>query len=65
MYSWPALAPLPPLQAHILTQEVAAIVFNGAAPQAGGAAGGGGGGGGAGGEPFGACTCGAQLVLIR
>lgn len=59
--------PPPPLQAHVLEQEVSAIVFGGAPPQVGANAGGGGGhGGGAGaGQPFAACRdCGAQLQLV-
>ncbi|KAI3430642.1 hypothetical protein D9Q98_005235 [Chlorella vulgaris] len=49
-------------QAHVLEQEVSAIVFGGAAPQANG--GGGGGGGGGPGQAFGPCReCGAQLQL--
>lgn len=54
------------LQAHVLEQEVSAIVFGGAPPQLGANNGGGGGpgGGGGGGQAFGACRdCGAQLQL--
>jgi hypothetical protein len=54
------------LQAHILEQEVSAIVFGGAPPQLNANGGGGGGGGGGGqGQPFAPCReCGAQLQLV-
>ncbi|KAI7839931.1 hypothetical protein COHA_006325 [Chlorella ohadii] len=55
-------------QAHILEQEVSAIVFGGVPPQQGanhGGPGGGGPGGGGGGQAFGTCRdCKAQLQLV-
>ncbi len=62
----PLAAILP--QAHVLEQEVSAIVFGGAPPQLGANAGAGAGGhagGAVAGRPFAACRdCGAQLQLV-